>query len=448
MFAMPTKQRLILCRCGFVLCCVLPTLAVCFWIAGQSSASPAVNVPAAWATIPSSYLGLIVECDGSSQGGGGVLRLESVRLVDPETRAILVRAASVDAQPSAAGWQLAARGAAIDTAHLPRLLALLHQPLFGAPSADTPSGTIHARDVIVRTAQSTHTFSSLVARLGADAAGPQATLELTPSDAEPNAVPMRLAIVRDRSGALPVTRWQLDTARQALPCALVGSVLPEAARLGPHAQFTGLVSVSLEPDGLTGELTGTLDRVDLDAVVTERFPHQLSGLARVNIESARLEHGKLTDLRGTLAATGGAISPSLVASAIDHLRLQPASILPADTAVSIPFDNLAISFALDGRFLRLSPMSKSAAVMSDGQGPLLAVAPGHSVPAVNLLRALLPDNEYQVPATRQTDALVGLLPVPDLVLERTASRTTHTPTRLRSSGPAEEAPVLRQPGLR
>ena len=446
---MPIKHRLIICRLGFVLCCVLPTLAMCLWIAGQSSASPAGNVPSAWATIPSSCLGLVVECDGGSQGDGGVLRLESVRLLDPETRAILVRAASVDAHPSAAGWQLAARGAVIDAGHLPRLFALLHQPLLGSPSADTPSGTIQGRDVVLRAAEATHTFSSVVARLGADPAGPQATIELTPSNAQPNTPPMRLAIVRDRSGASPVTRWQLDTARQALPCALVGSVLPEAARLGIAAEFTGLVSVSLEPDGLTGELTGTLEGVDLDAVVTERFPHQLSGLARVNVESARLEHGKLTDLRGHFTAVHGAVSPSLVAAAVDHLRLAPAGDLPVEGAAPIAYQQLSFGFALDGRWLRLTATApESASVLTGERGPLLAVTPGHAVPAIGLLRALLPGNEYQVPATRQTDALVGLLPVPDLLPARTASRITHTPTRLRSSGPAEEAPVLRQPGLR
>jgi hypothetical protein len=87
-------------------------------------------------------------------------------------------------------------------------------------------------------------------------------------------------------------------------------------------------------------------------------------------------------------------------------------------------------------------------VLASKTGPLLTASPGHAVPAVNLLRTLLPDNQFQVPATRQTDVLVGLFPVPDVLPTRTAARQTHVPTRLRTSGPADAAPVLRQPGLR
>jgi hypothetical protein len=87
-------------------------------------------------------------------------------------------------------------------------------------------------------------------------------------------------------------------------------------------------------------------------------------------------------------------------------------------------------------------------ILSDRRGPLVEVAAGHTVPATNLLRALVPDNQYQVPATRQTDALVGLLPAPDLAPTRTALAPAHMPMRLRGSGPHDAAPVLRQPGLR
>jgi hypothetical protein len=447
MFAMPTKQRLLVCRLGFVLLCVLPTLAVCLWIVGQSTASPVRHDDGAWRSELPDRLGLIVSCEGHGQIDDETWRLTGVRLLDPETRAVLVQAAQVKARHTSAGWLVEARGAEINAGQLPRLAALLHERLLGAPSENMPRGALLARDVVLRDGNSAHTVSSFAARLAADAAGPQATIDFALAGSPPEAAPQRLAIVRDRSGPSPVTRWQLDTARQTLRCALVAAVMPAAGRLGNEAQFTGLVSCAMEPGGLSGELSGTLDRVDLDTVVTERFAHQLSGQARVQIETARLDGGKLTELRGTLATNGGALSPSLIAAAVAHLDLQAAGDLLADGA-AIAFDRLAIRFALDGRLLRLSSLGESAAVLSDGKHPLLAVAPEHAVPAVNLLRVLLPDNEYQVPATRQTDALVGLLPVPDIVPQQTASRVTHTPTRLRSSGPAEAAPVLRQPGLR
>jgi hypothetical protein len=71
------------------------------------------------------------------------------------------------------------------------------------------------------------------------------------------------------------------------------------------------------------------------------------------------------------------------------------------------------------------------------------------VPAINLARMLVPDSQLQVPATRQTAALIGLLPVPDLVPDAAeAAATAHIPTRLApSQEPADDA-ILRPPVLR
>jgi hypothetical protein len=163
----------------------------------------------------------------------------------------------------------------------------------------------------------------------------------------------------------------------------------------------------------------------------------------VHLERAVVESGKLVALRGTIEAERGSVSPSLWSAAQDHLGLTaPAGELPPDASRLIAFRQLALGFELDGQFLRLS-----GGVNQPHGGPLLEVPPEHAVPAVNLLRALVPDNLVQVPATRQTDALVGLLPVPDLAPARTATGA-HTPARLRSGGPADETPALRQPGLR
>jgi hypothetical protein len=207
------------------------------------------------------------------------------------------------------------------------------------------------------------------------------------------------------------------------------------------------------PAGISGQWSGTLDGVDLDALVTERFPHQLSGLATVKIERATLDRGKLTEIRGTIQSHDGAVSHSLLAAAQEHLGL----VLAADNASIepgqlVPYRQLSLGFALDGRALSLTGSADPTIpgiLLANAAGPILQAPPQHAAPAVNLLRALLPDNDYQVPATRQTDALVSLLPVPNVAPTQTAAaRPGHVPTRLAPApAPGSSRPV-RQPNLR
>jgi hypothetical protein len=285
-----------------------------------------------------------------------------------------------------------------------------------------------------------------------DAAG--ASLRLTsrlPESATANN-PGQFTVLRNRAASPPETVWHLDNAGQATPCALVVDLVPHVARLGRECKFTGSSQWSDSPAGPHGSLRGRFSDVDLDSLVTEHFPHQLSGRAHLDITQAEIENGKLAALAGSLESRDGAISLSLLEAMAEHLQLDflidPQSL---EAGPPLGFQRLAASFELDDRRLAISGqagLAHEGIVLADADGPILAAPPQHWVPPVNFLRALLPDNQFQVPATRQTDWLVRVFPVPDLVPARTATLPSHTPTRLRPSGPPEAAPVLRQPKLR
>src|SRR4030095_16428695 len=117
--------------------------------------------------------------------------------------------------------------------------------------------------------------------------------------------------------------WQLVTHGASLPCQLAVDFAPQLAHLGRDCQFSGLIQLQESPDRTRGQIAGTIANIDLDALVTEQFPHQLSGQATVRIDQALIDKGKLVELRGTVQAHHGAISPSLVAAAAEHLGLTP-----------------------------------------------------------------------------------------------------------------------------
>jgi hypothetical protein len=458
MFAMPTNRRILICRVGFVLFCLLPTALTGAWIASRPE-----RLLTGWSKVElqqelSHCLGLIAEIDDIGTATMVETPLTGLRLRDPETGEMLVRAAAALVRRDHQGWHIEARQVEVDARRLRRLIATLHDRLLCGPTAESPSASFAARDVILRddvilrAEEHTQTLTLLTLKLGHGADGPQAVAEFQLAGAPTSASPISIIVTRNRSTSPPVTQCQLDTHGQSLPCSLVALLLPSATCLGNDAHVTVVASGAWDEAGFSGEIAGSIDALDLDALVTEHFPHQLSGSARVQLEQATIDDGKLVEVRGTLDVGSGSLSSSLLVAAEKHLGLQPANSKDhGPTAATIPFQRLAMGFHLDGRILRIrglaDPLHGRVVVQSTGV-PLLVAGTDHAVPAINLLRVLLPDNDVLVPATRQTDALIGLLPVPDLAAARTAIRPTHTPTRLRPTGPSETAPALRPPQWR
>ncbi|MEX2176382.1 MAG: hypothetical protein WD872_18610 [Pirellulaceae bacterium] len=449
---MPAKQRILVCRAGFVLFCALPTLLVGLWIVRRSSEGFAAADRAEWQRELTSRLGLVVEIRQVSYPGYCVARLEGFRLADPETGASMFAAQAVEVALEGGEWRIEAWQPQVAAAQLRPLAQRLHDRLLCGPAGSLAECQLVARELTIVGERGGQSLVNVVGRFELkDGVNPQlaATFQL-PAASDPAAV-ARLSVGRQRDLPIPTTTWQLDTGGEWLPCWLLAAA--DLDRLGQACNFAGTVAVTDSPAGLSGSLAGSLDEVDLDALVTEHFPHVLSGLGRVRIERAALRDGKLVGLRGSLQVRNGAIGESLLAAAAEHLQLDRPPARPAAIAEgSLPFRQLSLGFHLDGRLLKLSgnaDPTQPGALLASAGGPLLTAPSRHAVPAVHLLRTLLTENQFQVPATRQTDALIGLLPVPDLVPTRTASRQRpHTPTRLRTSGPLEAAPVIRPPVFR
>jgi hypothetical protein len=328
-----------------------------------------------------------------------------------------------------------------------------HRVLRGPASlgSDDPYGAIalFPSDLTLQGGSRSQTLHGLRGTLYGDAQAAKLDLEFSLPAAHAEAKPGRFTVSRKRAASPPETVWHVTSGGHAFPCAVLQDLAPPLARLGPDCSFTGDLRWVDSPSGSSGGIAGSFSGIDLDALVTEQFAHQLSGIADVEIASAAVSHGKLSQLAGTLRARNGAISPSLLAAAQEHLGLEVQIDLPSESGRPVAFDELALAFQLDGRSLHLSSARGEPGIFLSGPaGPLVAARPNHAVAAVNLLRALLPDNQFQVPATRQTGTLVSLLPVPDLEPGHTAALPAHTPTRLLPSSPTDAAPVLRQPGLR
>jgi len=438
---MHRSTRILLCRIGFVLLCVLPTTVVAGWIVSRGAGGYSAAQTAEWERELTSRLGLIVEIGDVSYPSPQVARLHDFKLLAPETRKSIAEVAQIEIAKTADSWTVDAALPSIEADELPSLARTLNERLL---REQTP---LHVcwlpRDLLLRGGEQSQPLTRVNGAFKCTREASSFDLVVQLPGHAAGSEPIRLNASRQRNQPQPVTAWSVDSTGHSLPCSLLHAVAPDLARLGKDCEFRGRLRFIQSRDNTSGDLAGVFANIDLDTLVTEHFPHQLSGLASVTIDRAALVNGKLVEVRGSIRSQEGALSSSLIAAAQEHLGLEVSTELAGNPpAAAIPFQNLTIGFRLSGQSLSLT----EGVLIANGEGPILTAPPNHSSTGVNLLRVLLPESEYQVPATRQTSALVRLLPLPDVAhAPRTAQ--THTPTRL-APAPSALPAAIRQPVLR
>jgi len=447
---MTASTRILLCRVGCIAFCLVPTTFVGGWTCWRATSGFALAQRAEWEHALTERSGLIAEIGAVHYLSPNVARLETVKLLHGETRQLVAAATAVEVTAHEGGWQIELWQPQIHSAGLSEIARLVSDRLLREPHRSQASCQVVARELTLVRGQTLQSVLDLRLHFAPQPAGAELTCAFRLPDASPAATPIRLAIARQGQQTPPATRWQLDTAGQALPCELFCEVLPQLARLGASCRFAGAVNLTSSGRQWSGQAAGRLWPLDLDALITEQFPHQLSGQASLDIERAVFGNGSLSELQGTLRAARGAVSPSLLAAAQAQLQLTAGRDLASDSSATIPFEQLAIRFRLDDCTLRLAgdaDRAQSGVLIASAGGPILASPPQHATAAVNLLRTLMPQSEFQVPATRQTSALVNLLPVPNA--DPAAARAAaHTPTRLAPATATQPAPAVRQPMMR
>lgn len=444
---MSASLRILLCRLGCIAFCLVPTTFVGAWSCWRKTTSFAVAQRSDWEQALASRLGLVVEIGAVSYPGLGLARLDDLKLLDPESRQLVASMAVVEVTAHDTGWRVELWQPQVQSATLSPLAQILGDRLLRAAPESLAECEIVCRELTIVRGQTAQSLLAVTARFSPQPAGPELTCEFRLPDAAATAGNIRLVASRNRQQTPPATRWHLDTAGQSLPCELLAELLPDASRLGQNCRFTGAASFIGSGRDWSGEAAGRLAPLDLDALITEQFPHYLSGHATLDVERLAIAGGQLTELRGTLRAQHGTLGPSLLASAQQHLLLTAASRFAERSAAPIPYQQLAFRFELNERSLVLTgdaDPTQAGVLVASATGPILYAPTNHTTTAINLLRTLLPESQFQVPATRQTSALVRLFPVPDVA----PANTAHTPTRLAPQSAAQRQPAVREPMMR
>lgn len=415
---MHDRTRRLLCRLGFLLFCVAPTLGVSAWIGVVRSPAYIAACRAECERQLSDALGLAVSVQEMHHLLQGVTLLDRVVLSEPETEAPMARIRHLEFGFQDGRFMVLASQPEIEGRQVWRLWETLHERLLRARRTAAVDAQFFAGEITIRQADgpAATTLTDVRGQLTTTDAGPQATLEFREAALQMSE-PAQLRITRNRQVSPPATRWALNTRSTALPCSLLADYLPVLQTLGEQAAFRGTIEAMPAAEGWEGEITGRFSDVDLDRV-TERLKlrHKLSGAADVVFRRASFRAGRLIDAAGDLTCNGGVVSRSLLYQANQSLGLVADSrLLTPQANTLVVFRELKLGFTLDKEGIQIAGQCQSAdsgVVMTDEGGPLLTNQSREAVQVTALVRTLAPDSGEHVPANYEAYQLLHVLPIP------------------------------------
>jgi len=404
-------------RLVFIGLCLVPTIVMTGWAVWAESPLCRELLRRQWRATLAHHLGLPVELQAVVRGPAGAIRLEGLRIVDPEHGATLAAARFVEIERDGRGWVAMISAPRAEQADLLKLVDSIHEHGLRRAAANAPPITWLATDVTLESPRGSTTLSEVHGALELAEAGPRLVLEMTLASGTPGAH-ARLSITRDRQSSPARSTWRFEAVDHSIPVALLPDVLPDLLLLGDRCEFQGIVEVTSSGSGWSGTVSGQWKQVDLDRW-TERLPHKLSGFADIDLRHARLVDGRLVEAEGRLVSRGGVVSRSFLLTTGDEraLGMQVAERVHQEQDVLWRYQQLAVDFALSQDGLQLSGRcggQPPGTLLADSRGPLLQDSPRAVVPAVALVRTLAPASQVLVPAGAETDSLLRHLPLPSL----------------------------------
>ncbi len=437
MFSLHETTKTHLCRAAFVALCLVPTCAALVW-------SVVVHLPGyrrSHERAIAAQLGLHAQLAKASSPRPGTTLYEGLDLFDPETRQLLARLPFVELQIS--GTTIVIKlpfPATLNGERLEAFWKLAHDRTLA--SSVWRQLRLEAQNLTLHLPEGDESFTDLKCHVenGQDQARFEMSFRRAVAGVKP-AEPAELTVVRQRQSTPPGGVFQLVTGPTPLCCALAAFVWPDVECLGKTGEFQGRI-LAVEQGGIwKTELNGRATNIDLDLLISQRFPHKLTGRADAELEQVTIQNGRIETATGSIAAGPGLVSRSLIQSAQAHLHLQA----PSDTSQwadnLVRYERLGLAFQMSQQGLALKgdlPHAQRAMLIDDHRKTLLAEPAVLSQPVVNLARALVPQSDVQVPATRETDRFTRSLPVPSVVAPASGQAPV---TQARSLRIKTQAPV-------
>jgi hypothetical protein len=419
MFPLHERTRRWICRTLFLLLGVLPTATVLAWCVHVNSAGQRGALQAQL----QSALGLKVELGQIAFPRLGCTLLHDVKLLDPETSEVIATTRLVEIDDNHDGFTiLSVSQPEVFLTRVQSLVSTMERRLHSTPAAAQRDIRLVANELTLRYPGGDQTLIDCSIFLETAENSRRASLAFRlPGSPATDSSRQVVQFERRQMASDAAADLTCDFAVNDLPFSLCCAISGQSNHLGTRAMLSAKGQGRQTSDGWQGEVSGQLHDVDLHSLVSEQFPQQISGMADVTLHHAVIVGGRWEEATGVVHAGPGNASAALLAAAAECLGLQrgsagtpPGALPPAE----FQYDELAANFTLDAKGLALHGCCggpSSGVLLRNTQQTLLADGNHGLNPVLALVKMLVPDSRLQVPATRQTDWLLQLLPVPDVI---------------------------------
>jgi len=316
---MRDKTRRLICRLAFCMLCLSPTMGICGWIVYRSTPIHTARQCAYWEGMLTAHTGLTAQVGSVRRPRHGDVLLGRVTLTDPDSRRRIARVRLIELAWTDHGLVVLFSQPEIEAGQFQRLWSLIHHRVVQA-GALPAAVQVSAAELTLHASPQALTFTDVRGSAESTAQGTRSLIEFRVAGAE-MAVPAQLQIDRNREVYPPATGWRLRTGPTPLPCSLFADYCRPLERLGKHCRFQGTVWAEEVEQGWDGEIAGRFEQVDLQTLM-EPFPHKLSGVGEIIFNQSTFRGSRLQDAAGSLSASSGVISDSLVTTLKDAFQLR------------------------------------------------------------------------------------------------------------------------------
>ena len=403
---MHERTRRLICRGTFVAVCLVPTLGTGAFVLWHASGVSRADLQ--------QHLSLLTRASVHVQRvhypRPGLVRLQRIVFADREHEAELLTLDDLEIVQSDNAIHLRTENASFTTAGWDLCWQRL---LDGLQARDSQVLELACKTAQWNDGVAVRELNQLHLKLEPTQRGRQATLDALTIKGER----IRIRMLRDCSGPVPLDRWEIDTGDGVLPCSLLAQRFPISQRLGKKAHFRGSLRYQVAGTTSQGQLVGELMDVGLGTLLGEDFPYHWTGEARIAVHSAHFANGRLSDAMVSVLSGPGEIERGLVVRAHDLLQMTSATRLETLNPIEkYERFGLAAHIGAEGIVLRgIGDPTAPGALLTSRWGTVLQLAePRHPTqPLAQLLHLAGGESRFVAPISPSSDALARKLPMPE-----------------------------------
>lgn len=410
-YTLHEKTQRQVCRVAFGIACLAPTLCVAMYVIS-------LRLPwhvAAYEENASQRAGLIVSFADVTHPKPGLTLYHDAKIADAETGDVVASARLVEVAQHEGRQVLLLSQPEVAAGRLDLLWQFVDQRILRAQAGGEQFEIVCGEVTLQSKAGDSQTLTGVIVRVEHSPTNPNVLVTYRVAGHDMHE-PAQIRISRDRKSPVAVTRFEWHTGGAALPCNVFAERFAWLDKLGTGCTFRGQVWATHFTDGWRGELTGMLESIDLDELVSSQFPHKLSGIASVTFRRLTFAEGRITAADGAFRAGPGIVGQGLIVAAEESLGVdfQEKSERSAATTDLRRYEKMGgvIRIQADGLSLFgdcADEPPQTLLKLADGSNATLGA---ESIAAASLVKLLVPATDFHVPATEQTRQLISALPLP------------------------------------